>query len=331
MMKISVAIPVRNEANNIGELMRRLLEQTRSPDEIVITDGGSEDQTTQIIESFINNGAPVKLIKAGKALPGRGRNLAAAAANSDWVAFIDAGIEPDRNWLEALASMTEENSDVDVVYGALEPITESFFCECAAIAYVPPPALHDGEVLRSRSIASALMKRSVWSAVGGFPEGLRSAEDLLFMDRIEAAKFRTAYAPNAIVRWHLQNSFGRTFKRFLVYARHNMRAGLWRQWQEPIFTRYFLLAVIAAVISLIGASFFWVPLTLWALMLLTRALVAIRRNGKCYPASFARNLLRLMLLVPLIAVIDVAAIIGTIQWFLVDRMHGRPRAAMTRE
>ena len=77
-MRISVAVPVRNEADNIGSLIRRLLTQTLPPDEIVIADGGSTDSTAEIVADFIAQGAPVRLIRAGDALPGRGRNLASA-------------------------------------------------------------------------------------------------------------------------------------------------------------------------------------------------------------------------------------------------------------
>ena len=39
------------------------------------------------------------------------------------------------------------------------------------------------------------MRRQAWEAVGGFPENLRSAEDLLFMNKVEQAGFRAVRAP----------------------------------------------------------------------------------------------------------------------------------------
>ena len=74
-MKVSVIVPVRDEQETIRELLDGLLNQTRLPNEIVITDGGSVDSTTEIIEQYIQKGAPVRLIRAGAALPGRGRNF----------------------------------------------------------------------------------------------------------------------------------------------------------------------------------------------------------------------------------------------------------------
>src|SRR6476659_4111633 len=138
-MKVSVIVPVRDEEHSIRELLDSLLQQTRPPDEIVIADGGSLDATPQIIEQYINQGAPVRLLRAGPALPGRGRNVGAAAAKFDWLAFTDAGIRLDRDWLEHLIARAERDESLDIVYGAWEPVTDTFFKRCAAIAYVPPP------------------------------------------------------------------------------------------------------------------------------------------------------------------------------------------------
>jgi glycosyltransferase involved in cell wall biosynthesis len=328
MMRISVAIPLRNEANNVDELLRRLLAQTRPPEEIIIADGGSTDSTPEIVSDFIGRGAPVKLIRAGEAFPGRGRNVAAAEASGDWLAFIDGGIEPALDWLETLAARAEIDETIDVVYGAWEPITDSFFAECAAITYVPPPIARNGVVTRPRFIASSLMKRSVWRSVGGFPEDLRSGEDLLFMDKIERAGFNSVFEPRGLVRWHLRPTLTSTFKRFVVYARNNIRAGLWRQWQAAIFTRYLLLFAIAVVSVLVSPKLLWLPFGLWLLMLLMRAIVSIHRNRACYPASASRNLKRLVLLIPLLATIDAAAFIGSIQWLFFDWFRGQRTTAV---
>src|ERR671938_883366 len=152
-MKVSVIVPVRDEEHSIRELLDSLLKQTRPPDEIVITDGGSVDATPRIIEEYIQQGAPVRLKRAGAALPGRGRNLGAAAANFEWLAFVDAGILLDRDWLEHLLARAAQDESIAIVYGGWAPITDTLFKECAAITYVPPPALHDGVSVRPRIIA----------------------------------------------------------------------------------------------------------------------------------------------------------------------------------
>jgi glycosyltransferase involved in cell wall biosynthesis len=320
-MKISVIVPVRNEEDSIRVLLEGLLAQTRPPDEIVITDGGSTDRTAEIIEEYARRGAPVHLIRERAALPGRGRNLAAAQASSEWLAFTDAGIRPAGNWLAALSERALQEPTAEVIYGAWEPVMDSFFKECAAIVYVPSHIARDGALMRPRSIASALMRREVWRAVGGFPEHLRSAEDILFMDAVERTGARTIYAPRAVVHWNIQPTLWRTFRRFATYSRHNIRAGLWREWQAAIFKRYAALLLIAVAASFFTRWWFLMTAMLWLLMLVARALVALRRNRPGSPASATRNAQRLFLIVPIIATLDAAALVGTINWMMTDKLH----------
>jgi glycosyltransferase involved in cell wall biosynthesis len=324
-MKISVIIPVLNEEASIRALLESLLNQTLKPAEIVITDGGSTDATPEIISEYLQRDVPVRLIREREALPGRGRNLAAAQAANEWLAFIDAGITPEPDWLERLAQGAKTDSDVDVVYGTYEPVTDSLFKLCAAIAYVAPPYEIEGRLVRPCSVVSALMKRSVWEQVGGFPEHLRSAEDLLFMRKLEGANFKIVRAPDALVHWQVQASAWSTFKRFIRYARNNMRAGLWSEWQAPLFKRYALLLVTLLPAIIFGGKWLLVTLLLWILLLGARAVVAVKRNQVRYPGSILENALRLIVLTPLAAMLDAATIIGTLQWVVKDRNQNGKR------
>ena len=202
----------------------------------MITDGGSTDATPEIISEFVKRGDPILLLREAVALPGRGRNLAAAQAANEWLAFIDAGITPEPNWLESLRQRAQtqiDGEDVDVVYGTYEPVTDSLFKLCAVMAYVAPPYEVEGRLIRPCSVASALMKRSVWRQVGGFPENLRSAEDLLFMRKIEGAGFKIARAPEALVHWQVEGTAWRTFKRFTPSRAICCGRSLWKLSSRP--------------------------------------------------------------------------------------------------
>ena len=222
--------------------------------------------------------------------------------------------------MEQLALPAHADEDVDVVYGTYEPVVDTLFKQCVAIATVSPPQEFGGKQVRPRSIVSALMKRSVWQQVGGFPEELRSAEDILFMNKIEQADFRIAHAPEALVHWQLQATPWRTFKRFVTYARNNMRAGLWRQWQAAIFKRYALLIASVLPVFWFGVRWLLATLLLWLLILAARAGVAIWRNRVCYPTGLFKNVVRLLILIPLIAMLDAATITGTLQWAVKDKL-----------
>jgi len=51
------------------------------------------------------------------------------------------------DWLASLASKVGDGADVDVIYGSFAPVVDSFFKECAAMAYLPPPVEIDGHRL----------------------------------------------------------------------------------------------------------------------------------------------------------------------------------------
>jgi glycosyltransferase involved in cell wall biosynthesis len=317
-MRISVVVPVLNEEQSIRALLDGLLNQIRPPEEIVIIDGGSTDATPRIVEQYATLTTKVRLICEAHALPGRGRNVGAANASHEWLAFIDAGVRPATDWLTKIAERAESDPAVDVVYGAWEPVTDSFFKECAAIAYAYVPS--NGVDENSRAILSSLMRRSVWQEVGGFSEHLRSAEDLLFMRKIDDGGFKIAYAPAAVVSWNLPSSLGRTFKRFFTYSRNNLTAGLGRQWQLAILLRYLFVLVLAVLFYLVTTWWLLASAVLLLLMFVARSTAVLWRNRVRFPASAGRNVLRVVVLIPLLITLDAATIAGTIDWLLRDKL-----------
>ena len=201
-----------------------------------------------------------------------------------------------------------------------QPVTDSFFKECAAIAYVPPPIAIDGDFIRSRSIASALMRRTVWEETGGFPENLRSAEDLIFMRRIDELRFKVAHTSKALVYWSIRPNFRQTYGRFAAYARNNIRAGLFSEWQKRLFIYYGIIIASGLSGVIFGPRAVFLPLLLWLVFIITRSAKALYFNRASYPAGVGRNLARLCLIVPIMAVLDAATFAGSVDWLLRDKL-----------
>ena len=251
---VSLVVPVRNEASSIGALLESIQGQTLPPDEIVFVDGGSKDDTVRQLRRAAREDERIRLIEAGDATPGRGRNVGITAAKNEWIALTDAGTRPERTWLERLVDEVRRDTSLQVVFGHYEPVIVSFFERCAALAYVSPAQRRPGGMMRGPSIASALLRRSVWRAAGGFPD-LRAAEDLIFMEAVNNHGFPTGWAPGAVIWWHLQPSLGRTIRKFVSYSRHNVRAGRQRHWHYGL-ARLYLACVPFIALGLVH-SLFW--------------------------------------------------------------------------
>lgn len=236
---ISLVIPVFNESASISELIRSIKEQTLQPDEIIFVDGGSTDDTVEKITAQTNTDSRYRVIKAGRAYPGKGRNTGAAASKNNWIAFTDAGIRLDRNWLKCMAEKRNEEPACSVIYGNFSPQLGSFFERCAAIAYVP--ALKPGSI-RYRSVVSCLLKKEAWEKVGGFPDW-RATEDLVFMEKLDSAGFQSAHAPDSMAWWQLQPGFASTFRKFDLYSMYNVWAGRQAHWHYGVLRHYLLMLV----------------------------------------------------------------------------------------
>lgn len=258
MNDISLVIPIYNEAFTIAELIYSIKNQSIQPDEIILVDGGSQDNTVEILNSLIAGNPKFRLISVPRAMPGEGRNIGVAEATSNWIAFTDGGIRLNSNWLEELVAIRDQHPAAEIIYGNVAPILDTFFVTCAAVSYVNP--LQSGSISH-KFIASSLLRKEVWKKAGGFP-AWRAAEDLIFMERAEKNAQAVAYAPKAWVYWEIRKDLRSTFKKFYLYSAYNVWAGRQDDWHYGIARQYFL-ALLAMLAAVFYNGFFWLFFPAW--------------------------------------------------------------------
>ncbi|HEV2339832.1 MAG TPA: glycosyltransferase [Patescibacteria group bacterium] len=104
-MKISVVIPAFNEEKYLAACLQSLKEQTEKPDEIIVVDNNSTDNTAGIARSF---GARVVNEKIQGMIPAR--NLGFDEARYDIIARTDADTYLPKNWLKQIKNAFQDNS-----------------------------------------------------------------------------------------------------------------------------------------------------------------------------------------------------------------------------
>ena len=94
---VSVIIPAYRAADYIDRAVQSVFRQTVYPKELIIVDDGSDDETSEILETYSETDSPIdlKMLHQSNQGAGAARNLALQSATGKYAAFLDS----DDEWL----------------------------------------------------------------------------------------------------------------------------------------------------------------------------------------------------------------------------------------
>ncbi|MFH0910757.1 MAG: glycosyltransferase [Planctomycetota bacterium] len=253
---VAVVIPVRNEAEGLDALLGDVFAQEPLPDEVVVADAGSTDGTAAILEAWGRREPRLCRIEAPGAMPGRGRNLAVAAARSEIIVQIDGGCRVSPGWLASLVRPLLEDR-ADFVTGKVLPMPIP--AACFGRPYDLSSVLFAGMQWLGRSErhmaggASVAYRRELWERAGGQPDWLRAGEDVLFAKKVRSLGIRHTYAEDSVSFWQAGPTLRQALRRKVRYvmASLEIRENLGAVGKIGLRT--------LAAAFLIGLSFFRLP------------------------------------------------------------------------
>lgn len=163
---VSVVVPAFDAGAHLRGALECILGQTRPPDEVLVVDDGSSDDTAAIARAW---GAPVRLVEQATSGPAATRNRGAAEAAGDLLAFLD----PDDRWLPhklevQVAHLEADPGAAGCVSRVRQVWAEGFDREAAHYAAHPRMAT-DG--VPGYATTSLLVRRGAWAEVGSLDTG----------------------------------------------------------------------------------------------------------------------------------------------------------------
>jgi glycosyltransferase involved in cell wall biosynthesis len=199
-MYISVVIPLYNKKNAIKDALDSVFNQTFLPDEIVIINDGSTDGSEKIVELL--NHPLVTLIHQKNAGVSAARNKGINTAKNEWIAFLDADDVWMPNYLKEITDLLPSFPESSVLATAYA-LQDSSGNRSPIILNKLPFEGQRGVLTNYFQVAACshpplwssaiVVKKSALQAVGGFPVGIKSGEDLLTWARL-AVKFQIGYS-----------------------------------------------------------------------------------------------------------------------------------------
>jgi glycosyltransferase involved in cell wall biosynthesis len=206
---VSVVIPNFNRMDLIGETLVSILNQTRPPDEVIVVDDGSTDQSVDVIKRFEPH---VTLLIQENAGPAAARNRGFSASKGRFIQFFDSDDLCTPNKIEVqLAALLNTGADV-----AYSPWLQAELRDGLAMYREPPlqqrplPSNHPPEYFFVRSWVTTfqpcLFRREILEKAGPFSEELKPSEDSELLLRILLAGAKLVHVPDTLVLYRLHPS-----------------------------------------------------------------------------------------------------------------------------
>ena len=217
---VGLVVPTLNAGKEIRTLLDAVMAQTRVPDDILIVDSSSDDDTVRIAESY--PGVRTMTIRRENFDHGGTRQLALDEVKGDFVLFLTQDAVPaDEHYVENLL-VPFADPLVAMVYGRQlpKPNARRYVQLIQEYNYPPESNIRTAGDIKTLGIkaffasdACSAYRRECHRVVGGFDTPCPTNEDMLIAARLIRLNYRVAYCAAACVIHSHNLSFVEQFRR----------------------------------------------------------------------------------------------------------------------
>jgi glycosyltransferase involved in cell wall biosynthesis len=201
----SVVICTYQRGHLIDRAISSLLEQVETDWEAVIVDDGSTDNTPQVVQKYIDTGAPIRYFRHDHCGVARSRNAGIALSRGLFVTFLDSDDEYLPDHLSSRHAMLLQEPSIWLLHGGVEIVGDAYVRD----RHDPSILIHLDDCVIGGTF---VIRRDLFSTLGPFAE-IQYADDAEFFER--AARAGTVIAktdhptyryyrdtPDALTRTH---------------------------------------------------------------------------------------------------------------------------------
>jgi len=216
---ISVIIPVRNGEATMMACLNSLVSQSLHPDEIIIVDNGSADQTVFLVKQWalVHSDCHPRIVTEMKRGPSAARNRGAKVAKGEILVFLDADCVVASDWIERISEAMDEGSGaVGGPYQGSLPAVEKYAAMSWFFKGEQPFSFSSPFISRFLLGGNMALWRRDLEKVNGFDETLHVGEDLDLSFRLKKAEVPLKYIPHlAVTHQTTSSTLKRVHRAFL--------------------------------------------------------------------------------------------------------------------
>jgi len=245
-------------------VLNSLINQIRKPDEIIVVDGQSTDNTVSIIEKFAEKINNIKIITNEKKYTPYGLNLGIKSSKGNFVFIAGSHTEFDKKYVEYSVDFLMKHPEASAVGGVslATPVNaKSCLQKSMAFSYSSlfgTASRHRYQVKEPQevdTVAYACYRREVFDKIGYFNEKLLRNQDIEFNYRMRKKGLRifllpitnNYYVPNGLGDF-MKKNFSNGFWNYITLKISPYGISL-RHFIPFIFVVYLLLLFIFLVLS----------------------------------------------------------------------------------
>ncbi|MEE1296282.1 MAG: glycosyltransferase [Bifidobacterium sp.] len=218
---VSVIIPTLNAGSMIDDQLTALEHQHRKPDEIIVVDSSSDDNTREIVKRH----PEVRLIVIDRKDFNHGgtRDMALRESKGDFVLFLTQDAMPaDDDYISKIIAPLLQNERVGLVYGRQLPrpdakpaerIVREYSYTSKSFAVTSDDIQRMGIKAFNATDVCAAYRRKAYMEVGGFENPVKTNEDMFIAARLLNAGWYVVYAADAEVVHSHNFSYQEQYKR----------------------------------------------------------------------------------------------------------------------
>ena len=261
MSRISIIIPSWNRVDLVRSVLASLRNQTRRPDQIVVVDNGSTDDSVEVARTL---GAEVINLLSNVGFAAA-VNKGIAHASGDWLVILNNDVVLAPDWIEqilngaeqsqaefAVGKLLQNNSHL-IIDGTWDLVSRGGYAWRCGFGRPDGPEWSARRMIFMAPMTAAMFKKTVFERIGVLENGFESYyEDIDFGLRCAVAGISGIYEPRAVATHIGKSTFGKSNGRIIRLSSRNQVLLLAKHYSAQSLRRFWWPVLVAQVLSIIA-------------------------------------------------------------------------------